>query len=341
MSSVGCRPVPRAAGLGTKFTHDAPYRSAQDLHQPLPAGPRQRLRKTPLHRLKPAETFVKDRTSALKENSLQKPTANTEREHTTEAPRPPPDAHGTRARLPPSAPGPRACLSRDALPVSVCRPSARSAQRSTSQRTGSASRLRQTVRQDAERGPLAARVAASEQQPAHPQHRVPVGGPRPGERTQQRVCPGAGARGAGATPLPGGPSHVTCSPACRAVSPDCGAAPAERRPPTAPARRLLPAPTRPRPGPARAPAQPRALTAALLARPVSRGGLPTPPWAACPASTNVAPPPNTDPASSRVEPPALPARARTRRHKSHRCGRCRGFCWRGAESQRARRQPRH
>lgn len=117
MSSVGCRPVPRAAGLGTKSTHDAPYRSAQDLHQPLPAGPRQRLRKTPLHRLKPAETFVKDRTSASKENSPQKPTANTEREHTTEAPRPPPDAHGTRARLPPSAPGPRACLSRDALPV--------------------------------------------------------------------------------------------------------------------------------------------------------------------------------------------------------------------------------
>lgn len=172
MSSVGCRPVPRAAGLGTKSTHDAPYRSAQDLHQPLPAGPRQRLRKTPLHRLKPAETFVKDRTSASKENSPQKPTANTEREHTTEAPRPPPDAHGTRARLPPSAPGPRACLSRDALPVCLSAV-ARSAQRSTSQRTGSASRLRQTVRQDAERGPLAARVAASEQQPLTPSTRCP------------------------------------------------------------------------------------------------------------------------------------------------------------------------
>lgn len=63
---------------------------------------RDRLRKTPLHRLKPAETSFKDRTSTSKENTPQKP------------------KHGWRRRLPcqtpqteggprPSAPGPLAC----------------------------------------------------------------------------------------------------------------------------------------------------------------------------------------------------------------------------------------
>lgn len=161
---VGCRPSPRAAGLGTTSTHDAPYRSAQDLHQPLPAGPRQTLRKTPLHRLKPAETFSEDRTSTSKENSPQKPMANTDREgaHHRGATCPRQTPTGPKAGSHPRAPGLLACLNQE-HPVSVCHPSAWSAQRFKSQPTGSTSRPRQMVHQDAQRGPAPGTTRGHEQ----------------------------------------------------------------------------------------------------------------------------------------------------------------------------------
>lgn len=210
---------------------------------------RDRLRKTPLHRLKPAETSFKDRTSTSKP---------TETQTRTEAPPALPDAPD-RGRPPPLRAG-AAGLSEPGAPClfpSVTR--RRGVLRGVSRNPG----ISTTAWADgasARGGPSPGTTRGHERAATRdPRRQAPAGVPRTAEQAQPPVC-ATGAPGAVAAPWPGGPSHITCSPARGAVAQDSGAAPAECPPPTEPARQLLPAPCLPV---ARAPAQHRAHSPAL------------------------------------------------------------------------------